>query len=122
MHQGESTQFAAGPLSTALKTDNVATCAAIYCTDGTTQFLGHADNMVHFKAVAEALESAGINMDKAEVTLMPGPLKSPVLETILPAFMKDGSAMERLKIIPFRGPGHGSVVAQDGKLFIPTPK
>jgi hypothetical protein len=117
--QGKSTQFASGPVGVALRTGNVATCAAIHCTDGVNQFLGHADGMVHHSAVTEALEAAGVDLKKAWVTLMPGPLKSPVLETILPAFMKDTEAMSRLRIIPFRGPAHGSVIAKDGQLFIP---
>lgn len=118
VHQGISTQFAAGPVGVALRTDNVATCAAIHCTDGVTQFLGHADGMVHHRAVTEALNAAGIDLNKARVTLMPGPLKSPVLETVLPAFINDAKVMS-LRIIPFRGPAHGSVIAKDGELFIP---
>jgi hypothetical protein len=108
----EQAEFAAGPVGVALRTDNVATCAAIHCTDGVTQFLGHADGMVHHRAITEALSTAGIDLDKAQVTLMPGPLKSPVLETILPAFMKDGNVMSRLRIVPFRGPAHGTVVSK----------
>lgn len=119
VHQGESTQFAAGPLGVGLRTDNVATCAAIYCRDGETQFLGHADAMIHHRALTEALETAGINLDTAHVTLMPGPLKSAVMENILPSFMSNPNAMSKLKIIPFRGPAHGSVIAQDGALFVP---
>jgi len=117
--QGESTQFAAGPLSTALRTDNVATCVAVYCNDGTTQFLGHADSMINHQALSEALQVSGINLDKAKVTLMPGPIPSPVLETILPAFMKNENAISNLSIVPFKGPGNGSVIARDGSLYLP---
>ncbi len=119
VHQGVSTQFAAGPLEVGLRTDNVATCAAIYCRDGARQFLGHADGMVHHRAVSEALSTAGIDLNSAHVTLMPGPLQSPVLETIMPAFMENPNTMARLRIIPFHGPAHGSIIAKDGSLFVP---
>jgi hypothetical protein len=119
VEQGISTQFAASPLSVGLRTDNVATCAAVYCTDGTTQFLGHADGMIHHEAVSEALNTAGIDLNKSKTTLMPGPHPSPVLETILPAFMKNSNAMRSLRIVPFKGPANGSVIARDGKLYLP---
>jgi hypothetical protein len=119
VEQGISTQFAASPLSVALRTDNVATCAAVHCTDGVTQFLGHADGMIHHQALSEALDVAGINLNKAKVTLMPGTVPSPVLETILPTFMKNPNAMKSLRIVPFKGPGNGTVIARDGKLFLP---
>jgi hypothetical protein len=119
VHQGESTQFAAAPLSVGLRTDNVATCAAIYCKSQGVQFLGHADGMIHHQALSEALHVAGINLNKAEVALMPGPVPSPVLETILPSFMKNAKVMKSLRIIPFKGPQHGTVIARDGSLFLP---
>ena len=119
VHQGESTQFAAGPIGVGLRTDNVATCAAVHCTDGARQFLGHADGMIHHLALTEALSTAGIDLSKAKVTLLPGPLNSPVLETIMPTFLENPNALKGLRIIPFRGPGNGRVIAQDGTLFMP---
>jgi hypothetical protein len=119
VEQGASTQFAAGPMSVGLRTDNVATCAAVYCTDGTTQFIGHADGMIHHQALSEALDAAGMDLNKSKVTLMPGPHSSPVLETILPSFMRNPKAMSSLRIIPFKGPSNGTVIAHDGKLYLP---
>lgn len=119
VEQGMSTQFAASSVEVGLRTDNVATCAAIYCTDGVKHFLGHADNMVHHMALSEALDVAGFDLKNTEVTLLPGPQPSAVLETILPTFLDSPEAMSKLRIVPFRGPSNGSVVARNGKLFVP---
>ncbi|HEY9757282.1 MAG TPA: hypothetical protein V6C97_19090 [Oculatellaceae cyanobacterium] len=119
VEQGMSTQFAASSVEVGLRTDNVATCTAIYCNDGVKHFLGHADNMVHHMALSEALETAGFDLDNTEVTLLPGPTPSPVLETVLPAFMDSPEAMSKLRIVPFKGPSNGAVVARNGKLFVP---
>jgi hypothetical protein len=75
--------------------------------------------MIHHQALSEALDAAGMDLNKAKVTLMPGPHPSPVLETILPSFMKNPNAMQSLRIVPFKGPAHGTVIALDGKLYLP---
>ena len=117
--QGVSTQFAAGRLEVGLRTDNLATCAAIYCKDGVNHFLAHADNMIHHMALSEALQTAGFDLKTVETTIMPGPHPSGVLETILPTFMQSPEAMSKLRILPFRGPSNASVIARGGKLYVP---
>jgi hypothetical protein len=118
--QGLSTQFAAARLEVGLRTDNLATCAAIYCKDGVNHFLAHADNMIHHAALTEALEAAGFDLSRIETTILPGPQPSGVLETILPTFLRSPEAMSKLRIMPFRGPGNASVIARNGELYVPN--
>lgn len=110
-------EFALGPTSVPLETNGLRTCVGGTCVQGDNQLLFHAREMDHFTAIQEAIQKAGIDLSKADTTLLPGPYYGRTLANILPAFMQDGRMIGATRVIPFKGTEPGGFVLHNGSLF-----
>jgi hypothetical protein len=114
-------QYAIAPNGVALSTDNIQTCMAGVVTENGRTLLFHARDFDHFSAVQEAMQRAGIDPSKADITLLTGNRMTTTLENILPAFRgADGQIPTNIKVIPFAGKDPGAIVVQNGHIYLPA--
>jgi hypothetical protein len=113
-------QYAIAPNGVALSTDNIQTCMAGVVTENGRTLLFHARDFDHFSAVQEAMQRAGIDPSKADITLLTGNRMTATIENILPAFRgADGQIPTNIKVIPFAGKDPGAIVVQNGHIYLP---
>lgn len=113
-------QYAIAPDGVALSTDNIQTCMAGIVSENGRTLLFHARDFDHFSSVQEALERAGIDPSKADITLLTGNRMTQTLENILPAFRgADGQIPSNIKVISFAGRDPGAIVVQNGQIHAP---
>jgi hypothetical protein len=113
-------QYAIAPNGVALSTDNIQTCMAGVVTENGRTLLFHARDFDHFSAVQEAMQRAGIDPSKADITLLTGNRMTTTIENILPAFRgADGQIPTNIKVIPFAGKDPGAIVVQNGHIYLP---
>jgi hypothetical protein len=113
-------QVAVAPNGVALSTDNIQTCMAGVVTENGRTLLFHARDFDHFSSVQEAMQRAGIDPSKADITLLTGNRMTKTLENILPAFRgANGQIPTSIKVISFSGGDPGAIVVQNGNIYLP---